>query len=141
MKPSQIILSLAILATTTQGLPLALSINNRADDVARLNRATPERDVSPLEYGRGLIAALAEEEEPDATAIEYGLIAAREAVAQEEEPDITALEYGLIAAREVVAQEEEPDATAIEYALLKSAPIADRTPTVPTIIVNEDVEF
>jgi hypothetical protein len=121
MKPSQIILSLALLATTTQALPVAHSISNR---VVRLDEgniflcyyssnenrlitevvATPEPDVSALEYRRGLIAALAEGEAPDATAIEYGLIAAREAAAQ-----------------------EEPDATAIEYALSKS-PIADRTP-------------
>jgi hypothetical protein len=122
MKPSQIILSLALLATTTQALPVAHSISNR---VVRLDEgntflsyyssnesrlitevvAAPKPDVSALEYRRGLIAALAEEEAPDATAIEYGLIAAREAV----------------------AQEEQPDATAIEYALSKS-PIADRTP-------------
>jgi Flp pilus assembly pilin Flp len=133
MKPSQIILSLALLATTTQALPVDLSISNRAADVVRLDGgntilsyyssnesrliteavAAPAPDVSPLEYGRGLIAALAEEEAPDATAIEYGLIAAREAVAQ-----------------------EEPDATAIEYALSKS-PIADRTPTAPFIIVRK----
>jgi Flp pilus assembly pilin Flp len=134
MKPSQIILSLALLATTTQALPVDLSISNRAADVVRFDGgntiifyyssnesglitemvAAPEPGVSPLEYGRGLIAALAEEEAPDATAIEYGLIAAREAV----------------------AQEEEPDATAIEYALSKS-PIADRTPIGSIIIVGK----
>jgi Flp pilus assembly pilin Flp len=131
MKPSQIILSLALLATTTQALPVAHSISNR---VVRLDEgntflsyyssnesrlitevvAAPKPDVSALEYRRGLIAALAEEEAPDATAIEYGLIAAREAV----------------------AQEEQPDATAIEYALSKS-PIADRTPIGSIIIVGK----
>jgi Flp pilus assembly pilin Flp len=134
MKPSQIILSLALLATTTEALPVDLSISNRAADVARLDGGNtilsyyssnesrlitemvvaPEPDVSPLEYGRGLIAALAEEEEPDATAIEYGLIAAREAA----------------------TQEEESDATAIEYALSKS-PIADQTPTASILIVGK----
>ena len=37
MKPSQIILSLALLATTTQALPVDLSISNRAADVVRFD--------------------------------------------------------------------------------------------------------
>jgi Flp pilus assembly pilin Flp len=124
MKPSQIILSLALLATTSQALPIALSISNRAADIVSLDGgntflsyysydqsrlikevvAAPEPDISALEYGRGLIAALAEEEAPDATAIEYGLMAAREAVAQEEEPDVTALEYALLKSAPIVIE-------------------------------------
>jgi Flp pilus assembly pilin Flp len=58
--------------------------------------ATPKPDATALKYRRGLIAALDEEEAPDATAIEYGLMAAREAVTKEEEPDVTAIEYAVL---------------------------------------------
>jgi Flp pilus assembly pilin Flp len=108
MKPSQIILSLAVLATTTEALPVAHSISNRVEDVVR------------LDDGNTFLSYYSSNESRSITEVVVA-----------PEPDVTALEYGLMAARDAVAQEEEPDATAIEYALLKT-PIAD-----PIIIVGK----